>query len=145
VYNKIYAGSVSYIPYARDGQAALVTAFIIGMVVLFAGITMSFLARSFLESTYGFHASSRAAATANAGIQDALLQLSRDKDFSPGTYSIPFGSATTTVTVTRDSPGIGQITILATSTVLRYERRLRAVVSITTSTGQIDLLSWQTQ
>ncbi len=128
-----------------SGQAALATSFVIGVTVLFAGITMSFLASSFLQATYGFQAASRANAAASAGIQDALLQLARNKDFAPGTYSIPLGFATTTVTVTRDSPVAGRITILATSTVQRYEQRLRAVVSVSTSTGHVDLLSWQTQ
>ena len=129
----------------QRGQAALVTSFLIGVTVLFAGITMSFLATSFLEATYGFEAASRASVAAGSGIQDALLQLARNKDFNPGTYSIPLGSATTTVTITRDSPVAGKITILSTSTINRYEQRLRAIVSISTSTGQVDLISWQTQ
>ncbi|MEY4731200.1 MAG: hypothetical protein RL681_146 [Candidatus Parcubacteria bacterium] len=128
-----------------SGQAALVTSFLIGLIVLFAGITMSFLATSFFQSTYGFQISSRASAAADAGVRDALLQLTRNKDFNPGTYGIQLDSVTATVTVTRDVPSAGQITILATSTVQSYEQRLRAVVSVSTSTGQVDLLSWQTQ
>ncbi len=129
----------------RSGQAALITTFIVGATVIFAGITMSFLATSFLQATYGFESATLANAAAMAGIQDALLQLTRNKDFSPGVYSIPLGTATTTVTVTRGSPTSDKITILATSTVRRYEQRVRAIVSVVTSTGQIDLLSWQTQ
>jgi uncharacterized protein (UPF0333 family) len=123
----------------------LVTSFLIGIIVLFAGITMSFLATSFFQATYGFQIASRASAAADAGARDALLQLARNKDFAPGTYSVQLDSVTATVTVTRDSPLAGEITIFATSTVQSYEQRLRAVVSVSTSTGQVDLLSWQTQ
>lgn len=123
---------------SKRGQAALSLIFVIGGIVFVIGITTAFVVTSFLQSTYGFEAANRALAVAGAGVGDAFLQLIRNKDFSSSGYSIPVGEVQVNVTVAQAS---GKATITAQATVARSTRKVQAVVSINSTTGEITLLS----
>ena len=116
--------------------------FVIGGLIVFAGLLMAFLVLSFLNSVTGFQMANRASALASAGIYDALLRFDRDKDLTSTSYNIPLDAYTIDVTITQNSPVANQATILSSASVMGYLRRIQAIVSIVSSTGQIDLLSW---
>jgi len=113
--------------------------------VVLVALTLAFLATSFVNSTYGFEIGERAKAVAAAGAYDALIRLERNKDLSPsgGSYNLPLGSDSATVSVTQSSPTSGQVTIVSTATIVGRTRSVRAVVSRDSNTGQITLTSWQ--
>ena len=128
----------------RIGQTFLALVFLIGGIIALAGITLAFLATSFIDSSYGFQASIKAETVANSGVQDALLQLDRNPAFSNiGGYFLPVGSSTATVTVTQGSPSANFITILSTATVSGHTKKINVVVSESTTTAQMSIVSQQ--
>lgn len=127
-----------------NGQAALSLVFLIGGVLVLIGVTLSFVVISFLNATYGFQAANRALGVATAGVEDALLQLARNKDFSvPSGYSMPLGAASAAVKVTQGAPAAGLATILSQAVVGSHERKLQVVVSVSAATGRVHVVSWQ--
>lgn len=110
--------------------------------MIIIGATLTFVIVSFLNSTYGFRDANQALSIAQSGVQDAVIQLTRNKDFSSAGYCVPdlaCGAGTATVSVTQSS---GQATIISYAVSNNRQRRIKAVASIS-STGQVDMLSWE--
>ncbi len=131
------------------GQTFLALIFLIGGTVLLIGLTLAFLATSFIDTGYGYQSSVQAEAVATSGAQDALLQLDRNANFgSPGPsgyhYNVTVGSSTAAVTVTQSVPSAGFDTILSAATVSNHIRKINVVVAINATTSQISVVSWQT-
>lgn len=138
----------SYYLLPTRGQTALALIFVIGGIIVLFGATLAFLTLSFLNSTYGFQASNRATALARGGVDDAMLQLLRDKDFSNAGYcvpeaSVPCPSGFAQVAVTQDTPVVGQVTVISEAAIALYRRRLEAVFSVDPATGLVRLISSQ--
>jgi hypothetical protein len=126
------------------GQSLVALVILVGTVAVLIGTTLAFLASSFVDSSYGYSALVQADAAATAGAQDALLQLDRNVAFSSvGGYTVPVGSSTATVTVTPSSTA-GCATIVSVATVSHRTRKISAVVSVSTTTDQAYIVSWQT-
>lgn len=125
----------------RPGQAFLALVLLIGGAVILIGVTLAFLASSFIDSGYGYQATVQAEAVATAGAHDALLKLVRNTSFSsPGGYNVPVGSSTATVTVTQSA---GTATILSVATVSLRTRKINVVAAVNSTTSQITVTSWQ--
>ncbi len=127
----------------RRGQATLSLVFLVGGLIVLVGVSLAFLIISFISSGYGFRVSNQALSVAMAGAEDAVMQVVRDKDFSsPSGYSVPVGSWSADVTVIANSPSSGQDTITSASTISGYQRKIQVVVAVVSSTGQVDVISW---
>ncbi|OGZ53574.1 MAG: hypothetical protein A3B25_00530 [Candidatus Ryanbacteria bacterium RIFCSPLOWO2_01_FULL_48_26] len=126
----------------EDGQTVLPLVLLIGSLIVLIALTLVFLSHTFLISSYGFQISEKAKAVAVSGVYDALIRLARNKDLS-GAYALPLGEYSANVAVTQDSPIAGQATITSASTILNRQRKVAAIVSRPSSTGQIILISWQ--
>src|SRR3989344_4231985 len=131
-----------YLLPTRRGQAALSTVLLIGGIIVLIGMSIAFLASSFLNSSQGYRQAQRAQAVVISGVEDALMQLARNKDFASTGYSLAVGSSTASVSVTQDSPSTGQVTVVASSSVSSYQRTARVVISRNASTSQITVVSW---
>lgn len=128
----------------KRGQAALSFVFLIGIITLSIGVTVALLAASFLNSGYGFQSANKATALAYAGAEDALMKLARNKDFSSvSPYSVPVGSDSASVTVNQNSPLTGQAKIISTATSFFQQKKIQVVVSINSTTGEVNVVSWQ--
>lgn len=133
----------------QKGQAALSLIFLIGGIALLVAITLSLVAINFLNSTFAFQSANRAMALATSGIEDALIQLNRNSEFtSPGGYTFPTdcgvgASNCATVLVAQDSPRTDQATIVSTATSFASQRKIQVVVSIDPNTGQLSVVSWE--
>lgn len=131
----------------RSGQTALALVFVIGGIIVLLGTTLAFLTLSFLNSTYGFQASNRAAAVARGGVDDAMLQLLRNKNFSNSGYCVPYSASlpcptgSAYIVVTSDSPAMGQATVTSEATVSNYRRKFEAVFSVNATTSLVKLIS----
>lgn len=126
------------------GQAALSTILLLSGIIVFAGVALGALSLSFLNASGGFQNSNRARVVAEGGIEDALLQLARNKSFSnTGGYCVPLGCGADSalVTVTQDTPSIDRITVLSTATVLLYRVRTQAILAIDRESGAFSLVS----
>ena len=130
------------VPLPLMGQAALSMVLLIGGILVLVGLSLIFLSNSFLNFTQGYRLAQRAQTVAASGVQDAMIQLVRNKDFSSVGYSVAVGSSTATVVVTQDSPATGEAVITSTATVSSYKRTIRSIVSRNASTSQIIVLSW---
>ncbi len=124
------------------GQAFLALIFLIGTIVALIGITLAFLANSFIDTGYGYQASTQAEAVATSGAEDALLQLNRSGSGAPSSYSVPVGSSTASVTITQGSPSAGLVTILSTATVSSRTRKINVVAALNASTTKVSVVSW---
>ena len=135
----------------RGGQGALSVTLLIGGIVVLMGGTIAFLVVAFLHSSSSFQAANRALAVASGGARDALIQLARNKDFEAigaNVYCVPANTVPcpqgfAEVTVTQNAPALGQATIISEGTSGTHKRKIRAVVSIATSTGESTLVSWE--
>lgn len=113
------------------------------MIIIAASLT--FMVLSFLNSARGFQAANSALALAMSGYEDALLQLARNQNTN-GSYCVPdiaCGGGTASVSITSDSPQAGFATIVSSAKVLGRERAIQALVTISTSTSEIQPVSWQ--
>ncbi len=131
-----------YLLPTRRAQAVLSLVFLIGGIITFVSVTLAFITLSFINASSGFEKANRALAVAAAGTSDALLRLTRNKDFVSATpYTVPVDSFSASVTVAPNTPILGEATIVSAAIVSFYERRVQAVVSVTPSTGEVQVVS----
>lgn len=126
----------------RSGQAFLSTILLMGGIMVVISVTVAYLAISFMDSGYGLQSSQIADAVATAGANDAFLKLVRNNAFSSN-YALAVQNNTANITVTQNSPSQGLVTVLSVATVGGRTRKINLVVSVTSSTGQSSLVSWQ--
>jgi len=124
----------------NNGQAALATMLVIGGLISLIALTLVIIISSYISSSYGFQYSQRALAVANAGADDALIQLMRNKSFENQTgYTVNVSNDTATVQVIQNSPQSGEATIISIANVLNYKSRVRVIVSISDN-GEIRII-----
>lgn len=131
----------SFPKFSRKGQSVLGLVIVIGSIVVIVGITLAFLAISFLNSVYIYDASLKARALAMSASEDALLTLTRKALPSSGSWS--YSSSSYSYTITRPAPG--QVTIVGTSTGVNQLIRKESIVNAAVDgvTGQVNSYSWQ--
>ena len=131
------------LPTRRAGQAVLSFVLLVGGIVAFVSITLALIVLSFINSSSGFIKANRAFWTASSGAEDAALRLLRNKDFlfGPPGYTVPVGQYSATVTVAQGSIP-GQVEVTSRATVSFYNRNVRAVFAVVSSTGAMQLVSW---
>ena len=128
------------------GQGFLALIFFIGSIVVAIGATLVFIVNSSTNTIYSYQIGLRAEAVANSGIYDGVIQLQRDVTFSSAGYTLMVGSDAATVSVTQTSTSFGpEAIILSTASISNYVKEVQAVVSVTTSTGDVRIRSWETQ
>ncbi len=135
------------------GQAFLSLVLLMGGAMLLIGVTLTFIAVSFIDMGYGYQAVVQAESIANSGAEDALLQLDRNIAFGNTggyTYVLPVGSSTANVTVTQNNtgfasnPGVGlTATILSSASVANRTRNVTVIVALNATTSQVTVMSWQ--
>jgi hypothetical protein len=130
--------------YFNRGQVAMSLIFLIGGVMIVIAATLTFVVSTYLNATIGYRAANQALSIANSGIDDAVLQLTRNKDLLNGSYCVPAacGSTSTLVTINQNTPQAGQVTITSDAKVNQKERKIKALVSVASS-SQITVISWQ--
>ena len=133
------------------GQATLSFILLVSGVILEVAVAGSFVAYFFSASGYGERVSARALAAARAGLEDAEIQVARNKEYGGGstaTYSFSVGDDVAEVTVSRttDSPNNTYLfTITAVGTAFTRERRLLATMVVDRTSGVARLQSLSEQ
>jgi len=114
-----------------NGQTALSTMLVIGGLISLISLTLVVIISSYVSSSYGFQYSQRTLAVANAGVDDALIQLTRNKSFEDQIgYTVNVLNDIATVKVIQNSPQSGQATIISIANVLNYKSSVKVIVSI---------------
>ena len=129
----------------RRGQAALPTIVLLGglmVEVVIAGALVVFL---FNNSTYGTRLSIEALGAAHSGVQDALLKISLNKNFSHIGYELLVNGTRSTANVAVEKDplelGVGKTRITSTGITLIRRRKLQAILNINSMTGAMKVES----
>jgi len=83
-----------------------------------------------------------ALSASQSGIEEGIMKVIRNKDFN-GTSTISVGLATVSITITKDSPSTGKHTIMSLATIRQIQRKLEAVINVSSTTGQVEIQSIQ--
>lgn len=138
----------------NKGVAVLPTILLIGGLMAGIGVSLLFVSYFFGQGSFGIKMSNEALVTAQAGISDALMRIMRDKNYNTGSsfYSLSVGSRSAQVIVcaenyrttlisspcgTVDNALAGKREITSIGSALNKKRRLRAVVNVSDSSGEI--------
>lgn len=118
----------------RKGIAALITVLSLGGLIFtisMGSVLISFWANQNIKSIKD---SNKAFYAAQSGLQDTLIKLERNKDFT-GNFNLSInGTNDVSVVVSFAS---NQATINSTSTLSQINKKLQAVIDIDTTTGLI--------
>ncbi|MBI4034058.1 MAG: hypothetical protein HY378_00735 [Candidatus Brennerbacteria bacterium] len=129
-----------------QGQIALPFILLVSGVIVEVTIAGSFITYFLSTGGLGERLALRASAAAHSGIRDAMIRISRDKSYasSAQNYNLTVGDDTTAVSVSRtvDNPQNSYIyTITSTATASSRQRKLKATVIVSQTTGFIQLQS----
>ena len=126
----------------KRGQATLGFVFLVASIILIVSVSFVFVVISLVNSGFGYQAAQQANMAANSGVEDAFLQLARNKDFSSSGYSFLVSSASAAVSVSQNMPLPGQVTIVSSGIFGSATHRIQAIATVATSTTNINILSW---
>jgi hypothetical protein len=129
--------------FSRSGQSFLALIIFVGSIVMVVGVALAYMVFTMVNSSYGYQASQAAETTAMAGVDDALLQITRNSSFSETSSTIKTGVNSATVTVANNFLSTGYATITSLATVSLRTRKIQVVISNNSSTGQMAISSWQ--
>ncbi len=134
----------------RKGAMALPTMLLIGGIILEIGIAGLLVSYFFIQSKLGVELSAEALAVAQSGIQDAAIRIIRDKNFSPGSYTINIGNRSAQVIICKDSKTIlipcdtinnNKHEVTSLGIAQKKQRQIRAFFSVDNLTGEIRIES----
>ena len=121
--------------YRSKGVAALITVLALGGIIFIVSMSTALLAFWSSQNAYASRWSDQAYYAAYSGIQDALIQLERNKDFSSDGYNLSVNESND-VSIVVSNTG-SSVTITATATEKQVEKKLQTVADIDTTTGLI--------
>src|SRR3989344_639448 len=118
----------------EKGIAALPTLLILGGIVVNMAVAIILGVYLLIGSGLGNKLSSEALAAAKAGIQDGILKIARDKNFS-GSYEFVVGQRNVSIEICKDLDppdcvGQGRRKISAIGSALTKRRKIEAVLSV---------------
>lgn len=136
------------------GIAVLPTILLIGGLMAGIGVSLLFVSYFFGQGSFGIKMSNEALVAAQAGISDALMRIIRDKNYNTAGsfYSLSVGSRSAQVIVCAeprktssilipcgeiDNTLAGKREITSIGSALNKKRRLRAVINVNDSSGEI--------
>jgi hypothetical protein len=140
----------------KRGAAALLTVLAIGGIVVEIGIAGLIIIYYLGQSGFGVKFSAEALAAAEAGIQDGLIKIVRNKNVdytsSGSPYTITVGSRTAQVTICKDlrtvtaacdTANSGKHEITSLGIAFTKRRELRAILNVNSTNGEVKVESIQ--
>lgn len=130
----------------RKAAAALPMVLLIGGVIVEIAIAGAFIAYYLSQSGFSIKMSAEAYAAAQAGVQDVLIRIIREKSFNPdpNPYILTVGNREAQITVCKDvCVGTDKYEITSLGIAFNQRRQLRAVISINPFNGQAFIESIQ--
>ena len=131
---------------SQKGQVALPVILLISSVIVEIAIAGSFVSYFLSTGGLGSRLSQRAEAAAMSGIRDALIKITRNKEFGSTSYSMdliaPGLGDSVQILVSRDpQPQFYLYTITATGIAGSRQKKIEATVTVSRITGQVQLQS----
>ena len=130
----------------NKGQIALPLILLISGVIIEITIAGSFITYFLGTAGLGERLSLRASVAAQSGIRDAMIKITRDKEFgsTPQSYTLTVGDDETLISVTRtvdNTLNIYIYTINSTATAGSRQKKLTATLVVNQTTGYIQFQS----
>lgn len=115
----------------QRGIAALPTIVVISVIVLL--IAVALISSGLIENaiSFGHYQSQQAYIAADLGVQDAIVRISRNKNFTSAGYTITAGGGTATVSISGTTPK----TIISEGIYSNKTRKLQVVVNVGVCNG----------
>lgn len=129
-----------------SGVSTLPTMLLLGGIIIEIAVAIAFLTYYFNITNFATRLSAEALATAKAGLDDGIIKLVRDKNFSSAGYTVAVGNRSTNVEICNVTcPGLGadKAKVTSTATAINKKRKLEAVLTIDTVTGKVAVDSIQ--
>lgn len=131
------------------GQVSLPVILIISGIFIEIAIAGAFIVSFMATSGQGERLSVRAFASAEAGIKDAFIKITRDKNFTPAVnpYSLIVNEDVVSILVEQNPIGLpsGSYRITGIGTAGSRQRKLVGVLSVNSLTGSVELQSIEEQ
>lgn len=141
--------------FSKSGQVALPFVLLVSGIIVEVAVAGAFIAYFLSASSLGERLSARAYSAAYAGVEDAMIRISRNKEFitsspcvsSPCSYDLTVGSDSASLTITRssDSASNTYLYVIASTgsagNVSTRKKKLNASVIVDQTTGQMNLQS----
>lgn len=125
-----------------NATAALPAMLFIGGIIIEIALAGAFISYYLSQSGFGVKMSAEALAAAEAGIQDALIKIIRNKNFTSSGYSLTVGNRSANIVVCKDTcSGTGKHKIISTGSALTKRRKIEAVVNVDSATGEVKIES----
>lgn len=121
--------------FARKGVAALVTVLSLGTLIFIISLATAVLAFWAIKNIDATQKSLKTYYAAYSGVQDALIKLERNKDFTSTGFNLSINETNDVSVVVSFSSG--QATITSTSTLSQINKKLQTVADINSTTGLI--------
>lgn len=123
---------------SRDGVSTLPTMLLLGGIIIEIAIASAFLTYYFNVTNFASRLSAEAIATARAGVDDAIIQVIRNRNFTayPEPYEVAVpGGRTAEVTVCKDTCVLGKDQIVSTANALNKKSRVEAILTVSADGG----------
>lgn len=128
----------------KKGVSTLPTMLLLGGIIIEIAIAIAFLTYYFNVTNSASRLSAEALATARAGLDDGIIKVVRNKDYSnPSGYSVTVGNRVATVAVCKDTCVSGKTQVISMASVLNKQRKLEAILTVDATTGQVTVDSIQ--
>lgn len=127
----------------RKTSAVAMLPMILALSFIILIIVLSIGTLGFVETNIGAaqKKADNAFFVANAGISDATIKISRDKNYSSAGYTLTVGDGSASIVVEKDQPAAGQDRITSTGTVSVSKRKIQVIVNVSTY-GKVTTSSW---
>lgn len=130
----------------QSGISTLPTMLLLGGIIIEIAIASAFLTYYFNVTNYAARLSAEALAAARAGVDDALIQLVRNKNFTayPDPYTVEVaGGRVALVTVCKDllppeCAGVGKDKVISIASAANKQSKIEAILTITAD-GQVSV------
>lgn len=136
----------------EDGQAALSLVLLVGGTVVLIAATLFFLVISFVNSTFGFQAANKAWGLVISGLDDGLLQISRNPTLGSQSYDFNVDDSVVDIKITRSCDWEGSVpdcsssieknqVVITAETSVSGRFRKATLYASASSYGKIDVVS----
>jgi uncharacterized protein (UPF0333 family) len=127
-------------PQNKEGQTALPVILLISAIVIEVTIAGAFVVYFASISGQGERLSARTTSAAQAGIRDAFVRITRDKNLANTSYDLAVGDDVVTIQISKNA-GANIFTVTSTAVAGTRQRRLVGTLSVDSTTGKVELHS----
>lgn len=119
----------------QSGVSTLPTMLLLGGIIIEIAIASAFLTYYFNVTNFAARLSAEALAAARAGADDALIQLVRNRNFTPdpNPYEVSVANGrVASVTICRDTCVLGKTQVVSVASALNKKSKVEAILTVTT-------------